>query len=551
MSLWRYSSAALIAFVVGCSPATPPAPTSKPAAPAATQAPAAAPAAPAAAAPTSAPAAKPAAAQPASKSPTQVVFAQGSDVSSFELTYMGDSPTRGIALNAAETLFRRGPDFQMQPVLAESYKITGENKVWEITLRKGIKFHNGDDFDANAVKFTIDKIIDPNRKPPSISKSRLDSIASVDVVDPQTVRINLKNPDPFLRERLVVALIVDPKYYAQNTDEAFLASHINGTGLYKLTEWVKGDRVVFEANDAYWGGRAKIDKVIYRVIPEASARISALRSGQVDIISGVAIDDIDLLKSEKEIKVESVPTEYAVNIGINTPKGGLLANQQVRQALNYAINVDGIISSILKGQGTRNPSLIAKQNFGYADLPPYPYDPAKAKQLIAQAGLPAGSELSFMATNARFPKDTEVAQAVVDNLRAVGINVKLQTFPFQEFIQLKNGYKLGDLWMVGWSSGSLDALDNMTWIAKGKSTQWAEQAVTDPESDRLMEAAANASNMDQRADYLRQVQKLWYDKAYAIFMYSVTDTYAVRDRVVGWSAPTDEHPTISPTTSVK
>lgn len=486
-----------------------------------------------------------------SGAPKQLVIAVSSDMSTFEMTMMGDTPTRGVAFNISEPLFRRGADFKPQPLLAESYKTSNNNTVWDITLRKGVKFQNGSELDANAVKFTLDKILDPNRKPPSISKSRLDIIKSVEVSDPLNIKLILKNPDPFLRERLVAAPIVDPKYYAANPDEGYLGTHAIGTGPFKLVEWVKGDRVVLEANDGYWGGKPKLDKVIYKIIPEPSARISALRSGEADIIAGVAIDDIDLLKSEKEIKLEAVPTEYSVVVGINQSKGGPLTNQQFRQGLLAAVDVDSIVTNILKGRGTRNPSLVSKQNFGFADIAPVAFDATKAKQLIAAAGPAASTELTLMSPNGRFPKDKEVAEAIVDYLRKAGANVKLQTMPYQEFIQTKNANKLSDLWMSGWSSGSLDALDNMTWIAKSKATQWADQAVADPESDRLMQAAADATDLEQRGAALQGVQKLWQEKAYAIPLYAVTDTYAVRDRVAGWTAPTDEHPTVGKDTSVK
>lgn len=484
--------------------------------------------------------------------PSEVVLAQATDLTSLEATYFTDQPTRSVTANIVESLFRRGHEsveFEMQNLLADSYEANEDFTVWDITVREGVTFHNGDELNAESVKFTIDAILDPNREPESVLKSKIIVIDSVEVIDTLTVRITLTNPDPFLRERLASVGIVSPQYY-ESHDEAYLSTNINGTGPFRFVEWVKGDRIVLEANAEYWNGAPSIDRVVYRIIPESGARLASLQTGEVDIIGDVPIDDIEWLEEEEGIVLETVQTEYAVTIGINALRGGPLADRRVRQALNYAVDVEAIITHLLGGRGERNPTLLSSLNFGYADLEPYPYDPERARQLLQEAGVPEGFEVSFTASEGRFPKDREVAQAVADYLRAVGLDVTLRTLPFQEFIQLKNAKQLGDLWMVGWSSGSQDGLDNMTWIARSNSTLWAEQLMEHPESDRLMELAASETNLEQRAEYLQQVQQLFHEEAFGIFLYSVINTYAARDCVQGWLPPSDELMTVGVETSV-
>jgi peptide/nickel transport system substrate-binding protein len=495
----------------------------------------------------------PQAGQPAQQAsgPRQMVLAQSTDLTTLEATYFTDQKTNSVAGNVVEGLARRGADFKMQNVLAESITPNATNTVWEVKLRKGVKFHNGDELNAEALKFTVDKIIDPNRKPASIIKSKIDFIQQVDVVDPMTARFTLKNPNPFFRESTANINVVSPKYYAAN-DEAYLGTHLNGTGPYKLVEWIKGDRVVLEANADYWGGKPKLDKIIYRIIPEASARLAALRAGEVDLIAGVSIDDIDGLKAEKNIVVKDAQLERSIQVGINqVTKEGPLRDIRVRQALNHAVDVDGIVKNLLRGRAERTPTILSKFNFGFAELPLWKYDPQKARELLAAANIPASTEFTFTTSDGNFPKDKEVSQAIVDNLRAVGLNVKLEVFPTAEFINTKNAKKLGDFWIVGWASGSFDGLDNMTWIMRHKATLWGEQYVEDPETDRLMKEAAGTVDLDKRGALLRDVQKVAYDKAYSIFLYSPMEAYALRDRVVGWEVPSDEIMTVGKDTTVK
>src|SRR6266568_8559035 len=211
-----------------------------------------------------------------------------------------------------------------------------------------------------------------------------------------------------------------------------LALHPTGTGPFKFVEWVKGDRVVLEKNDGYWGGRPLLDRVTVKTVKEDAARVLMLESGDTDLILNIPPEDIPRLRKDARFAVESIATARALYIMINLKKKPF-DDVRVRQALNHAINREAIVKSLFQNNAQAISGIVAPLQNGYAKLPGYGYDPKKAKELLAQAGVPA-LKVKLWSPKGRYVKDFELAQAVQQDLSAVGVEAALSTMEWGAYL---------------------------------------------------------------------------------------------------------------------
>jgi len=211
-----------------------------------------------------------------------------------------------------DTLLTRDKQLQITPRLATAYKLVSE-KVWEVKLRSGVKFHNGEPFDANAVKFSFERIYRQDFKSPQ--KGWFSTIDRVEVVDPTTVRFHTKVPDPAMPARMTLMYQLAPKYVAQVGDVQANLKPV-GTGPFKFVEWSKNERIVVEANDEHWTGKPAVRRATWRPIPELGARIAALQTGQADLIVNVPPDQLPTLAATKTVRVEKIPSCRIIYFGI-------------------------------------------------------------------------------------------------------------------------------------------------------------------------------------------------------------------------------------------
>ena len=506
-------------------------PTPAPAAPQPTQAPAAAqPAAPTAALPEATMAA-PTEVPPTEPPPPparELVVAQGSDPTTLDAGMSTGTVMANVIHNIYDTLIIRDDDMTVIPGLALSW----ENKdelTWEFKLRQGVKFHNGEDFDAEAVKFSLERIIDPDQAAPQASY--LSTISSVDVIDSYTVQIITKAPDPILIPRLTkaVASIMPPKYVQEKGDE-FVSMNPVGTGPFKFVEWVKDDHLTLALNKEYWREPPAFDTLIFKPIPNAAARTAALLAGDIDLLYNIPISQIEVVGQASNAKLVAVDITAGEYVGFNLKiEGSPLQDQRVRQALNYAIDVDAIIQGVLNGNATRRATPVTPLDFGYVELEPYPYDPEKAKELLAEAGYASGLSLVYDTPSGRYPMDKQVSEVVASMLEAVGIDVKLQVHEWGAYLELFTNGQLGDLYLLGWGSiSTLDAdaaLYDELYCGKTYST------TCDKELDALLDQARSVVDPDTRMKLYEDIQRMMMDNPPWVFMYQEKQFYGMGDKV--------------------
>ena len=417
-----------------------------------------------------------------------------------------------IVDNIFDTLVLRDTDMKLVPGLAESWTAI-DDTTWEFKLRSGVKFHNGEAFDADAVKFTIDRILDPDAKSPTISYIR--TIKSVEVVDPSTVRIMTNGPDPLLPTRMsrYPTYIVPPKYIEEHGKDYF-ASHPVGTGAYKFVEFVPDERVVMEANPDYWRGEPSIKTVTWRPIPDSTARLTALVTGEVGMIEDVPVDLVSMLDQSPDVdvvKIKNGGLTIYLGLVMKTPP---LDNVKVRQALNIAIDRKGITENLLGGFATPKGSQVGPADFGYLDVPVAEYNPEKAKALLAEAGFPDGFEIT-MQSSYRYMKNDAVAQAIAQEFEDIGIKVKQDVMEWSVYTQTVP-FK-GPIYMLGW--GSTQTLDADAAIYAIMKSGEPYSGANIPELDALLDESRATVDPAKREAILHKIQEVAAEQVPLITLY--------------------------------
>lgn len=439
-----------------------------------------------------------------------------------------------------DNLVERDYNGALVPMLAESWSFPDPNTI-EFKLRQGVLFHNGEPFNAASVKFSIDRLLDPELKSP-LAGGWPKAYQSVEVVDDNTVRFHLSTPDATIFDTLALsASIVPPQYYTQNSED-FLSANPVGTGPFRFVESVRDDHTTLVRNPNYWGvdtykGTPLVPTVIFRPVPDTGTRIADLLSGAADMILDVSPDDLDTLRSRSGDGFQVVTGNAAKLQFVEfMPKKETdpLADRRVRQALNYAVDVQAIIDNLFKGLGSRQSSPIVTGALGYdPNLPAYQYNPTFARELLASAGYPNGFTVSMDMSSS--DSSTE-ALAVAGQLSQVGVNVQPRTLELATFNNNWSQDKSGDLRFARWGGLQDPAVFlNFTTICGGF---LADQFTCDPDATALAKQAANTLDQDARAGLYTRIAALLHDNPMGIYLANQVSIYGVGPRVTGWRGPT-------------
>jgi len=462
----------------------------------------------------------------------ELIISQKADVETFDPSQSNNTTTHNVTINVFDTLIRLsddGRDFVGE--LAESWKVV-DPTTWQFRLRRGVKFHNGEDLNAAAVKFTLDSTLDPERK----TRQRPTYVAfkEVRIDDPYTVSIITHKPYAIALTQLQYLMVVPPGYIKQVGWDEFGRKPV-GSGAFKFKEWERDVRVVLEANDAYWKGKPKVHTVAFRAIPEDASRIAAVQRGEVDIIDAVPYDRIKELQGSPTVKITQRQGEQ-VYVGLDTLRVEPLKKREVRQALNYAVNADALVKNLLLGYAVRLNGPMFPTTPGYDEKQPaYAYDPERAKRLLAQAGYPNGFEVEFAISPAfqGIAKGTEVGEAIAGQLGRVGVRAKLNVQDSAALFSAYSAKKL-QMYLFAWKS-SPEAGRHLETLLHSKTRGYYYQ---NPEADLLIDAYFVALDPKKRQEIGRQLHAFLREDAPWIFHYQQMDLFAVR-KGVAWEAKPD------------
>ena len=446
-----------------------------------------------------------------------------------------------------EPLVQIDRDLQtVKPQLATEWKRIDE-LTFEFKLRQNVKFHNGEEFDGEAARYSILRPLDPANA--AAARTTYTVIDTVEVKDRYTIHVRTTRPDPALLLRMTgfSMTMVAPKWAAQG-NEIFQKEAV-GTGPYKLAPGgytgYQHD-LLLVANEEHWAGAPKIKRVRIKTIPESAARTAALRSGEVHVARDVALEELDQINRSGRARVRTTPSNRIAYYVMETRKPPC-DNKLLRQAINYAANVDAVIQNVLYGNGTRVPTTVAPWHVGFhPDLEPYPHDPEKARSLMREAGFANGFDLDINYRQGGYMKDKEAAEAIAQELARVGIRPRLNLFEAGIFAERNNAQQLAGLVYTSWGNWIFDA-DNQLyarWHTSARDTCNGGKGCSglpysNPEFDRLVEQARVELDERKRLALYAQAQQLLYDDAPALFMYALTDVYGIDNRVL-WEPRKDE-----------
>jgi peptide/nickel transport system substrate-binding protein len=433
----------------------------------------------------------------------------------------------------------------VSPLLALEWKRLDDNTM-QFKLRQNVKFHNGEDFNAESVKYSIMRPLDPKNN--AAARSTYSVIDRVDVVDPYTVNVHTEKPDPALLSRMTGFSMVQmaPKWTEQNAEPGGVLKSGNGTGPYKFKSWSPNQDLVVESNEAYWGGAPQIKNVRMKIISEQATRVAALRSGEIHVAKDMPPEEVDGINKGGRQTARAVASNRVPYYVMDTRKPPT-DNPKLRQAINYAVDWDSIIQGVLLGNGTRIATVLPPWTTGFdPKLAPYPYDPDKAKSLVKEAGFTTGVDLNVWYQQGRYMKDKEVAEAFVQQLSKVGIRAKGNLTDSTVLTTKDNAKELDGLVFASWGNWIFDA-DNMLYArfsietrdttnnAKGVSSiNYGNTQFND-----LITQARYTIDSEKRNALYAQAQKTMFDDSPALFMYNLTDIYGV-DNWVKWEPRFDE-----------
>ena len=432
--------------------------------------------------------------------------------------------------NVFDGLVEWGYDGKIVPGLAESWKVDGLNITFN--LRKNVKFHNGDPFTADDVKFSIDHLRSDALK--SGSASNVAAVQEVKVVDPNTAQFVLSRVDARLFDVLANNVSIVPAKYIQSAGvDSFSAKPI-GTGPFKFVSWTKDDKVVMEANTDYWAGSYKgkplVKSLVFRAIPTAATRIAELKAGSVDIVQDLPPDQVEPTKSANADVVESKSPVYNwafFNTTSTADTAKPIKDMRVRQAMNYAVDTATIIKTVLGGHGRQLAGGITDLTDGYsAELKPFTFDQAKAKSLLSEAGYASGFSMDADISASQKP---DVAQALIGQLGQVGIKINLNAVPTAVFNDRWIKKQLNPLYFVTWNTFTHPALLDLLAGCKGFISAFCNNDA----QKFLDQGGATLDQSAQNQAYTQAVKVLATDP-FGIYISADNALYGVSKKVSGW-----------------
>lgn len=427
----------------------------------------------------------------------------------------------GLVRNTAGTL-------EIEPALATEWAISEDGLEYTFKLRGGVSFHDGTPFNAEAVKFNFDRMLDETHPFASTGPFPLafffSAVETVEAIDDLTVKFTLNEPfAPFMSNLASpTGLIVSPA--AVELSGADYGRNPVGTGPFKFEEWQSNSRVVASRNQGYWDGAPPLEAVIFRPITDANTRVAEMLSGGIDVLLETPPDNVAQFRADGNFAVVEAVGPHVWYVMLNA-KEGPFADKRVRQAVNYAVNKESLVNDVLQGTASVSAGPIPPAfNWAYNDeVEPYPYNPDRARELLAEAGA-EGASLTFLVTEggSGMLDPVPMGTAIQADLAAVGLDVEIQTYEWNTFLAEVNPGLEGkaDMAEMAWMTSDPDTLPFLTlrtaaWPAEGG---FNSSYYSNPDVDRLLDEARVSTDPEERGALYRQVQALVHDDAPWLFV---------------------------------
>ena len=485
-------------------------------------------------------------------------FAFQGDVQSLDPHGSNETFTLGFLGNVYEGLTHYDRDLKIEPGLATSWENT-DPTTWRVNLRKDVRFHNGNDFDADDVVFSWQRTLTAG----SDLKAYGAKIAAIRVIDPYTIDIVTPTPNPILPRELVYLYIMNKAWSEENkateatspkaadSTATFAAGHANGTGPFQLVERQPGVKSVMKRFDGYWGKIASnVTDVVFTPISEGPARVAALLSGETDLAWPVPMEDWGRLEKADGVSPLTGPEARTIFLGMDQHRDELLysnvkgknplKDRRVREAMAHAIDLDHLNDTIMRGAATPTGLLIGPQVDGFdaALNTPYAFDPDMSRSLFAEAGYPEGFELGMDCPNNRYVNDAQICQGVADMLARVGIKIDLNIQPKSKYFTKLSPQSGNDtsFYLLGWTPATMDAhsvLFNLvsTFDPEKQSGQFNYGRYSNPAIDALTDKILSETDAETRQSMIAAAMTLLKEDVGYLPIHQQPLSWGVRDGV--------------------
>ena len=434
----------------------------------------------------------------------------GADATSLDPHFITNVPTANFHYQKIyETLIAFDEEMEIIPKLAKDWKQV-DDLTWEFYLQEGVSFHDGEAFNAEAVKVTFDRLLDPATSSPQ--RDKVSMINEVKAIDEYTVQLILDEPYAPILTILASqeASIMSPKSVLENP-ESLIDTPV-GTGPFVFGSWESGNAITIVKNENYWGEPVKVDEVVFQVIPEDSTRIAMLETGEAHISDQVPSTELDRISNSENLnlmRTEGLAVEY---IGFNMQKAPL-DNKDLRLAISHAIEREAIITGIYNDVGTLANSTMSPNVFGYSSkIEPYPYDINKAKAHFEKSGVDPKTEISIVTSDRK--ERIDMAEVIESQLKGIGMNAKIQVLEYGAYIDTVNNGE-HDIFIGGWGNATGDGDYNQynlfhtdSFGAPGNHFYYSK-----PEVDQLIEQGRVEVDADKRLDIYEKVQLIEMEDA--------------------------------------
>lgn len=463
--------------------------------------------------------------------PINLIVAQGADAVSLDPAGQNDQPSARVRAQIYETLVHQNEELELVPGLAVSWEPIDE-LTWEFKLREGVYFHNGEPFTAADVKYSLDRLADPETASPSAFI--VGFLSEVTVIDDYTVHITTQYPfAPMLAHLSHNATSIVNQKAVEEAGDNFGTAVAIGTGPFEFVSWSTGSHIVLRRNENFWGELAKPDTVTFRAIPENTVRAIELETGGVDIVYGIEPIDEMRLTGEPGIVLDKYSTLATSYVGFNFLKEPF-DNPLVRRAINHAVDIEAVVDFVYTGQAVRTAGPISDMVWAAnPNLEAYEFNPDKARELLAEAGLADGFSTSIW-TNDN-PLRMQIAEIFQANLADVGIDAAVEILPWGTYLADTADGK-HDMFILGWVTVTGDpdyglySLFHSTLHGNAGNRSF----YTNPRVDELLDLGRTESDPELRRAYYYEAQELIVEDAPWIFLIATKEVVGLRDYVQGF-----------------
>ncbi len=456
-----------------------------------------------------------------------LIIAQGADAKSLDPHGTNDQPSSRVSKQIYNTLVEQTVDMELVPGLAEEWNQVDET-TWEFKIKEGVKFHNGEELKASDIKFSIDRMLESKEVAHIV-----ESIESVEIVDDYKIIIKTAKPfGPLLAHLAHTATSIVNEKAVTEAGEDYGQKPV-GTGPFKFVKWDAGDKISLERFDDYYEGPAKLKTVVFRNITEGTNRTIGLETGELDVAYEIEPIDKGTVANHKDLQLIEGPSLSMAYIGMNNLKEPF-NNEKVRKAVNYAIDADSIIESVLHGAGQKANSPIGPRVFAHNDtLEPYGYDPEKAKELLKEAGYENGFNTTIW-TNDN-PIRLQIAQIAQAQLKEIGIEVTIEPLEWGSYLErTANGEH--DMFILGWVSVTADPDYGLypLYHSSQHGSGGNRSFFTNEEVDKFLEEGRVAIDAEKRAEAYKKAQEIIVREAPDAILYYQTQNVGAQKSVKGF-----------------